>query len=367
VHAPPAIAYSRGQLAYAAVMAAFYLAAAGRRRPALLAALRGPAAPSEGAPRSVATLARAFGASPAVLAASAAFGWQAVQKMLLQDAGRFALSGYSARVAGVYGEVQNLGSLVVRIVFWPIESAAFRTFSRLRGDASAPTARESEHLLRLLSVLTRLVLLVALLACAFGPSYAFSAIHVLLSATWSSTEAPLVLSAYCAYLLCLAVNGVTEAYVHATATARQLALSNAFMVAATLAHAATLLLARRTAESCLLLVVADCANMALRAAFAVWCILRQHPPEERPGWGAWLPSARSLLLLAACAGATQASNRVMVRALGPDALALPRLPRAMAVHVAFGGAIACVALLGLHRLEAALMRDVRALLRPKAD
>jgi hypothetical protein len=47
---------------------------------------------------------------------------------------RIALSTYGAHEAGVYGEVQNLGGLAARLVFWPVETAAFRTFSK-RTDA----------------------------------------------------------------------------------------------------------------------------------------------------------------------------------------------------------------------------------------
>jgi hypothetical protein len=43
---------------------------------------------------------------------------------------RIALSTYGAYEAGVYGEVQNLGGLAVRLVFWPVETAAFRIFSK---------------------------------------------------------------------------------------------------------------------------------------------------------------------------------------------------------------------------------------------
>lgn len=36
---------------------------------------------------------------------------------------------------GVYGLVTNLGSLVVRTIFFPVEEAAFRAFSKAPGNA----------------------------------------------------------------------------------------------------------------------------------------------------------------------------------------------------------------------------------------
>ncbi len=38
---------------------------------------------------------------------------------------------------------------------------------------------------------------------------------------WSHTDAPQALGVYCAYILLLAVNGILEAFVHATARSRQ--------------------------------------------------------------------------------------------------------------------------------------------------
>lgn len=75
------------------------------------------------------------------LSVCALFTWQGAQKMLLQEASRIALSTYSARATGVYGEVQNLGSVVVRMVFWPVENAAFRSFS----DAGASGTEGKEE------------------------------------------------------------------------------------------------------------------------------------------------------------------------------------------------------------------------------
>jgi hypothetical protein len=40
---------------------------------------------------------------------------------------------------GVYGLVTNLGSLVVRTIFFPVEEAAFRAFSRPPGSMSTST------------------------------------------------------------------------------------------------------------------------------------------------------------------------------------------------------------------------------------
>ncbi len=59
-----------------------------------------------------------------------------------------------------------------------------------------------------------------LVATAFGPSYAYLLLRLLYGRLWSDTEAPAALGWYCPYIALLAVNGITEAYLHATAQGR---------------------------------------------------------------------------------------------------------------------------------------------------
>ena len=62
--------------------------------------------------------------------------------------------------------------------------------------------------------------LTGLMATAFGPSYAYLMLRLLYGRRWSDTEAPAALGWYCPYIALLAVNGITEAYLHATAQGR---------------------------------------------------------------------------------------------------------------------------------------------------
>lgn len=53
------------------------------------------------------------------------------EKLVLSEGSKLALVGFeSSYNQGVYGLVANLGSLVVRLLFTPIEEAAFTAFSR---------------------------------------------------------------------------------------------------------------------------------------------------------------------------------------------------------------------------------------------
>lgn len=290
---------------------------------------------------------------------------------------------YSESASGIYGQVQNLGSLVVRLVFWPIENAAFRAFSEAPTTSShtppapADTSRRSSspdshmhhkhaHIPRM-QLLLRIVVLCASLACAFGPSHSFVAIHVLLDGAtrWSSTAAPSVLAAYCGYLLCLAVNGVCEAYVHATMTPGDLMRSNIAMVAIVILQAGCIAASHRLGESCVMLVAIDCASMLARITVAGFYIRKWHK-HYKGSWFAWVPAPGSALALACAAALTHASNRRMFDSLAEEQL-LQRLPLPMLQHIAVGGGALCCVLLCWLRTERGLLKEMRGVLRPHQD
>ncbi len=56
---------------------------------------------------------------------------QAGEKLLLAEGSKLVMAAFSnSHAQGVYGLVTNLGSLVVRTLFQPIEEAAFLSFSK---------------------------------------------------------------------------------------------------------------------------------------------------------------------------------------------------------------------------------------------
>ncbi|KAG5558349.1 hypothetical protein RHGRI_008316 [Rhododendron griersonianum] len=65
-----------------------------------------------------------------------------------------------------------------------------------------------------------------LVVMAFGPSYSYSLIRLLYGQKWSDGEASSVLRYYCLYVIVLAMNGTSEAFLHAVATENQLKRSN---------------------------------------------------------------------------------------------------------------------------------------------
>uniref|UniRef100_M1AAY8 Protein RFT1 homolog n=1 Tax=Solanum tuberosum TaxID=4113 RepID=M1AAY8_SOLTU len=61
---------------------------------------------------------------------------------------------------------------------------------------------------------------------AFGPSYSYSLIRLLYGRKWSDGEASTALRYYCLYVILLAMNGTSEAFLHAVANEIQLKRSN---------------------------------------------------------------------------------------------------------------------------------------------
>ncbi|KAA6421774.1 MAG: RFT1 protein [Trebouxia sp. A1-2] len=184
---------------------------------------------------------------------------------------------------GVYGLVTNLGSLVVRTIFFPVEEAAFRAFSRPSGkDVEA----DKKQKIQILAILVRISGLTGLLAAAFGPSYTYVLLRLMYGQKWSSTEAPAALACYCGYICLLAVNGCTEAYVNAVADTRQLSKSIRWQ---TVFSAAQVILSFALVWrlGAIGLILADSANMVMRISYS-WHFIKSAVPGLRIT--AWAPS-----------------------------------------------------------------------------
>ena len=135
-------------------------------------------------------------------------------------------------------------------------------FSKLLSSGANASAAE------LLGVSVKLVSLVGAFAAAFGPGYSFTVVHILYGSTWSSTEMPALLSWYSTYILFLALNGVTEAFVHASASGSQMRQRSGLLLVATAAYlAAACLLAPVLGARAL--IAGNCVNMALRTILSL--------------------------------------------------------------------------------------------------
>jgi oligosaccharide translocation protein RFT1 len=256
---------------------------------------------------------------------------------------------------GVFALVSNLGSLVARMVLQPLEESSYNDLSALlaRDPQGRPLgANHALQALALVALLLKLVGLMALSFVSFGPNYSFVLFDVVYGAAWSASEAPSLLSWYCVYLMFIAVNGISEAFLAAAVSESELkgGYNRWLVVCSTLYVVGAALLLRIGLVGA---VLANCLNMAARiwysaAFFGRFCVEHQ---VARP-WSALgeasLPPLEVFAAFAAAALATRLSfDALHVSSCG-------RLFPCYAAHVTVGAValllVAAVVLLRDRRL-----------------
>lgn len=173
-------------------------------------------------------------------------------KHFLTEADKISLSlTTSTYNQGIFAVANNYGSLVARLIFFPIEESSRTTFSnmssKLRGsggtfsakDSSvnssdikiskedikglAPTTSSGCDVSKLIAMEDLLVMLVqissslGILFFIFGPLYSRVVVQLLFAKGYQSEESVRTLAAVCVNVFFLALNGVLEAFVHAAA------------------------------------------------------------------------------------------------------------------------------------------------------
>eukprot|EP01130_Rhizamoeba_saxonica_P011392 TRINITY_DN4736_c0_g1_i1.p1 TRINITY_DN4736_c0_g1~~TRINITY_DN4736_c0_g1_i1.p1 ORF type:complete len:464 (-),score=30.65 TRINITY_DN4736_c0_g1_i1:94-1485(-) len=158
-------------------------------------------------------------------------------KFILQESEKIVLS-YAETLAnqGVFSVVNNLGSLVVRFIFNPIEEGFGNIFAKLLSDversddvnvdSASLRIIEGNHIL---TVLLKSSIYFGLFFISFGPGYSFFLINLLYGDKYSSSEAPRILSYYCLYVMLLALNGTSERVVNSIVSKENLDKRNNMM------------------------------------------------------------------------------------------------------------------------------------------
>ena len=232
---------------------------------------------------------------PAERALAAQMCWQAAQKYVLTEGERLVLMGIAPlEQQGAFALVSNLGSLVARLLLQPLEEMAYAHFSRAAstsasaaatrndGDAAAAAAADDDDdvpppldaaAARTVHALLRGAAIFGGVFLCFGPAYSWLLLHLLYGAKWSSTDAPALLAYYCMHVCAMALNGLSEAFVHATATRPQLGALNRVMVVFSAVYVA-LALGGMLYGGSRGLIVANTTNMAMRTAYSLRFIRR---------------------------------------------------------------------------------------------
>lgn len=146
-----------------------------------------------------------------------------------------------------------------------------------------------------LSEALKLVLLIGVVFMTFGPSYSYSLIRMLYGRKWSDGEASTALQYYCFYVIVLAMNGTSEAFLHAVATESQLKRSNDSLLVFSLIYVVMNVLLIKSAGA-VGLILANSLNMILRIIYSAVFIKYYFQDSSAFSFTSCLPSGWTVLL-----------------------------------------------------------------------
>ncbi|XP_045718137.1 protein RFT1 homolog [Mirounga angustirostris] len=195
---------------------------------------------------------------------------------------------------GVYDVVNNLGSLVARLIFQPIEESFYIFFAKVLERGKDATLQKQEDIAMAAAVLEsllKLALLTGLTITIFGFAYSQLALDIYGGAMLSSGSGPVLLRSYCLYVLLLAVNGVTECFTFAAMSKEEVDRYNFTMLALSSSFLVLSYLLTRWCGS-VGFILANCFNMGIRITQSLCFIHRYYERSpHRPLAGLYLSPA----------------------------------------------------------------------------
>lgn len=180
----------------------------------------------------------------------------------------------------MYALSANYGGLIARMIFQPIETASRNLFANLcsaESQKSDPMNRKGKSqkyqpnknivtASTTLQNILRVYTIFSLLVFTLGPQAAPLLLRLVAGKTWSGAGE--VLGTYCYYIPLLAINGVSEAFVAATASTKDLRDQSFWMAGFSVAFAGSAYVFLTVLElGAKGLVFANCVNMAARIVF----------------------------------------------------------------------------------------------------
>nr|DBA18761.1 TPA: hypothetical protein GDO54_016972 [Pyxicephalus adspersus] len=281
---------------------------------------------------------------------------QSFLKQILTEGERYVmtfLNVLSFGDQGVYDIVNNLGSLVARFIFLPIEESFYVYFSKVleRGkDVQSQKKEEISAASAVLESLLKLVTLIGLIIIAFGYAYSQLALDIYGGSMLSGGSGPVLLRCYCLYVLLLAINGVTECFSFASMSKEEVDRYNYVMLGLSLSflclsYYMTLWLGSVG------FILANCFNMGLRIAHSLFYIRRYYRESPYQPLAGLRPSPAVIGVLCLSAAVTGYSEMHLCCDMGwPYRLA----------HILIGGLCLAVTLAVLVLSESKLIHFIRS-------
>uniref|UniRef100_A0A8C9YXZ0 Protein RFT1 homolog n=1 Tax=Sander lucioperca TaxID=283035 RepID=A0A8C9YXZ0_SANLU len=286
---------------------------------------------------------------------------QSFLKQILTEGERYVmtfLNVLSFGDQGVYDIVNNLGSMVARFIFLPIEESFYIFFAKVleRGrDVKSQKQEDVAIAAEVLECLLKLVLVVGLIISVFGYAYSHLALDIYGGSLLSSGAGPTLLRCYSCYVLLLAVNGVTECFVFAAMSQKEVDRYNLVMLALSVSFLFLSYMLTWWAGG-VGFIQANCLNMGLRILHSLLYIHRYFQSSQWKPLRGLLPSPLLLLALAVSAVVTALSEGVFCC----DSGWLLRL-----VHIAIGAACLLGVFVAVLLTETQLIQFVRTQLMPQ--
>uniref|UniRef100_A0A3B4YZ46 Protein RFT1 homolog n=1 Tax=Stegastes partitus TaxID=144197 RepID=A0A3B4YZ46_9TELE len=286
---------------------------------------------------------------------------QSFLKQILTEGERYVmtfLNVLSFGDQGVYDIVNNLGSMVARFIFLPIEESFYIFFAKVLERGRSVKSQKQEEVAIAAEVLERLlklVLVIGLIITVFGYAYSHLALDIYGGSLLSSGAGPSLLRCYSCYVLLLAVNGVTECFVFAAMSQKEVDKYNLVMLALSVSFLFLSYMLTWWAGG-VGFILANCLNMGLRILHSLLYINRYFQFSQWKPLRGLLPSPLVLLALAVSGVVTAISEAVFCC----DSGWLLRL-----VHIGVG-AVCLLGVLGAVLLtETQLIQFVRTQLLPQ--
>lgn len=298
-----------------------------------------------------------------LLSLSFGFCKQSLLKQFLTEGEKYVMTVFgvlSFGDQGVYDVINNLGSMVPRFIFLPLEESGRLFFSQIlvRGKTHKDQTNDSVDLAsRVLQHLLRTVMLLGTVIFVFGYAYSYVALDLYGGVVLSSGSGPTLLRWYSFYVLVIAVNGITECFFFATMSLAQINRYNQKMVGFSALFLVSSLLLTRYFGS-VGFVLANCLNMGTRIGHSVYFIHHYFEGSRYSPLIGLLPSQSLLASLAVSLVVTATSEMVFCC----DAGVLYRV-----IHIGIGAVCFLGVLSTIYITEKDLLSFVRELDFYKSD